>query len=138
MGIVESARALLARWRFGRFLVVGAGNTLFGYSVFAILFLLTRQHQLAIVVATIVGAVFNFFTTGRLVFKNRDAWAIVPFLTGYGVALGCNVLLLEGLVRLGVDALLAQAVSLPLVVITSYLINARLVFRRSLPADGTG
>jgi putative flippase GtrA len=119
----------LKEWRFGRFLVVGALNTGFGYAIFALLYVATSSHRFALVTATIAGVVFNFFTTGRLVFASRNARRFVPFVAGYVIALGINFVLLEILLRLGIDPLLGQIISLPIVVLATYAINARLVFR---------
>lgn len=125
-----NARLLaLKEWRFGRFLVVGAINTGFGYAVFALLYLATSSHRSALVVATIAGVVFNFFTTGRIVFASRSGRRFVPFVAGYAISLALNFVLLELLLRLGIDPLLGQVIALPIVVLATYGINARLVFR---------
>ena|SRR5437868_4446199 len=124
--------ALLAgeRRRMLTFLIVGMLNTAVGYTLFALLFLATQSHRVAVVFAFIGGIVFNFFSTGRLVFKSRRLGALIPFILGYLVILALNLALLEVLVRLGVNALVAQAISLPPLVVASYLINSRVVFRQ--------
>jgi len=111
------------------FLLVGLLNTIVGYGLFAILYLVSGLHQAALIVATICGVIFNYFSTGRLVFGSRDLKAFYPFVTGYAVVLGINVVLLELLVWFRIEPLLAQAVCLPLVVVSAYLINSRLVFK---------
>lgn len=116
--------------RFVRFLIVGGINTAFGYGVFAVAYAIANSHHLAIVIATAVGVAFNFFTTGRVVFGNRSAGAALPFVLGYGMVLIFNLLLADLLIAAGLGALPAQAVALPFVVVASYFINARLVFRR--------
>ena len=115
--------------RFLRFLAVGALNTLFGYSAFALLFVVMQRRNEALTAATVLGVLFNFFTTGRLVFDNRSWRTLLPFGLSYAVALAFNMILLNLLVALGLGTLVAQAVSLPPVVMVSYLINAHLVFR---------
>ena len=120
------------RRRMLTFLAVGVINTVVGYGLFAALFLTTQSYRVAAVVAYVLGTLFNFFSTGRLVFKSSRASALLPFIAGYLVILGANLLLLELLVGLGMNALIAQAVSLPLLVVASYLINSRLVFRQQL------
>jgi putative flippase GtrA len=71
---------------------------------------------------------FNFFTTGRIVFDNRRLSVMLPFIMAYGVSMLLNIALVEMLLLLGIGALVAQALSLPFVVVATYLINARLVF----------
>jgi putative flippase GtrA len=120
--------------RFVRFLAVGVLNTAFGYSVFAAFYLLSGgMHRTAITVATMIGVAFNYFTTGRLVFANRGLSALIPFVAGYAVVLVLNILAVDLLMGAGLNALTAQLVCLPAVVLCSYLINDRLVFsgRRS-------
>ena len=114
---------------------MGILNTIFGYSAFAGLFILTNQRNGSLIVATILGILFNFFTTGRIVFGNKTWRTLLPFILAYGVALGLNLMALSVLVRLGVATLIAQAISLPLVVVVSYLINARFVFRARPPRN---
>lgn len=115
--------------RLIRYLLVGVLNTAFGYGIFAILYLTTGQHRVAVVVATILGVLFNFFTTGRMVFENRDARMLLPFVLGYVFTLGLNIIVLEALIHFGLNALAAQAVTLPLIVAVGYMINSRVVFR---------
>lgn len=126
--------ALLIRWvlaqRPFRFLLVGGLNTLFGYGLFTAFYLTSHMRQSSLVAATVFGVLFNFFTTGRLVFANRGFKTMVPFFLGYGMVLLVNMALLEVLVRAGVATLVAQAITLPLVVALSYLINRYAVFAR--------
>ncbi|MEH2568885.1 GtrA family protein [Bradyrhizobium sp. AZCC 2289] len=121
------------RWpsrRFVRFLIVGGFNTAFGFAVFAVIYAIANSHRIAIVIGTVVGIAFNFFTTGSVVFGNWSAGAALPFVLGYGAVLILNLLLADLLIGSGLGALPAQAVALPFVVVASYFINARLVFRR--------
>jgi putative flippase GtrA len=118
-----------------RFVLVGGLNTVFGYGVFATVYLLTHHRLGALVTATVLGVTFNYFTTGRLVFasKGGGARAIVPFVLLYGVLLLVNAPLLEGLVRIGLPTLVAQALVIPFMAALSYLINRYWVFR---PREG--
>jgi putative flippase GtrA len=128
-GLMAARAAAAGRERFLRFLVVGAVNTLFGYAMFALLYLATGMHNAAVVGATALGIVFNFFTTGRIVFGNRSWRAFLPFVAAYGIALGLNLVALNLLLLAGVPPLVGQAISLPVVVVSAYLLNAHLVFR---------
>jgi putative flippase GtrA len=116
--------------QFLKFIVVGVGNTVFGYGVFAIIWFLTGSYRVAIVIATIIGTLFNFFTTGRLVFANRSMTALAPFVLVYAVTCGFNILLVDLMVWAGLNPLIAQLISIPPVVLAAYLLNARLVFRK--------
>ena len=115
--------------QFVRFVLVGGLNTLVGYSLFAVLFLLSDDHRLALLVATVLGVLFNFVTTGRLVFGNRR-WGRLPLFVGlYALTFALNLGALELLVAAGVAPLLGQLLVLPAVVVLSFLGNRLVVFR---------
>ena len=59
---------IVKKHRFVRFLLVDVINTLFGYFSFATLIIIGLDYKLAALLATIQGVLFNFQTTGRLVF----------------------------------------------------------------------
>jgi putative flippase GtrA len=126
---VAKARLAGPEGRFIRFLAVGALNTAFGYLVFAVAYLTIGSHRAALVIATVIGVLFNFVTTGRIVFGSRDPRRLLPFVASYVVSLGLNFVLLELLVRVGAPPLVGQIIALPMVVVTTYVICAKLVFR---------
>jgi putative flippase GtrA len=114
--------------QFFRFLAVGAGNTAFGYGVYLICLIIGISYQVAAVIATVLGIVFNFFTTGTIVFRNAALGKIFGFFAVYGVTLAVNLVLLTMLVEAGVSKAFGQALVLPVVVIMSFLLNKFLVF----------
>jgi putative flippase GtrA len=128
--ILKVPRAALVR--LARFVAAGILNTAFGYSVFAAVYLVTGMHRAAIVVATMIGVVFNYFTIGRFVFAHRTLSAILPFTLGYGIILILNVIAVDLLMGAGLNALFAQLVCLPPLAILSYVVNDRLIFGRRL------
>lgn len=117
--------------KFIGFVLVGIVNTAFGYGMFAALYAVTGLHRLAIVLATIAGVVFNFFTTGRLVFRNTALRRLVPFALGYCVVLVVNIVLVDAANSIGISPFLGQALSLPVTVCLAFVINDRLVFERA-------
>ncbi|MGI6856921.1 GtrA family protein [Mesorhizobium sp. 1B3] len=119
----------LYKHRFSKFILVGLFNTAFGYSVFSFIYVISLNYNIALFLSTVIGTIFNFFTTGRIVFSNRSWRALPPFFLSYCAALALNFVVLNSLVYAGVTPLLAQAAALPVIVITSYMINARYVFR---------
>ena len=114
--------------RFVRFFVVGLLNTLFGYSVFAMLVFSGVAYAIALFVATCIGAFFNFVTTGRLVFRNRDGSLLPRFIAAYMLVYVFNLGMLAVMVARGVDTYLAGAISTLCSVLVSYGLNSRLVF----------
>ena len=59
---------LIKKHKFAKFLLVGVLNTLFGYFLYGSLILIGLDYKYAVLLATIIGVLFNFQTTGRLVF----------------------------------------------------------------------
>ena len=125
---IDRLRALWGS-TFLRFLVVGALNTAFGYSVYAALILLGLERFAAVLIGTVLGVLFNFKTTGRIVFRSHDNRLLLRFVLVYVVQYAFNVGLLELLCRgAGFGSLVGQAISLPLVVVLTYELNRRFVF----------
>jgi len=59
---------LIKKHEFARFVLVGVLNTLFSYFLYGSLILIGLNYKYAVLLATILGVLFNFQTTGRLVF----------------------------------------------------------------------
>lgn len=113
-----------------RFLMAGVLNTAFGYTLYLIGLLVGLVPEVALGLATLVGAFFNYFTTARYVF-NHTAMNLMPrFIAAYAVIFGLNALALRGLILLGLNAALAQGLLLPVAAATSYLIFKFVVFRK--------
>ena len=115
---------------FFRFLVVGFGNTIAGYAVYIVGLWSGLSYPMALTVATVLGACFNFFTTGQIVFNNDKLQRIFAFLGVYVLIYAFNLALLAGFVHVGMAKGLAQGASLPFVVVLSYFMN-REVFGRA-------
>ena len=124
----RAVTALLRASSFARFLAVGVLNTAFGYAVFYGALAASRNSLLALVVSTIVGVLFNFFSIGSLVFASTDPRRLMRFFGVYGVVFVVDALALRLLEALGVGSALAQAMLLPGLAILSYLLNKNLVF----------
>lgn len=124
---LRQAKLLLTQ-RPVRFVMVGGLNTAFGYTIFASLVLLGFSSALALFIATLCGMIFNFLTTGRLVFANRD-WRLFPrFIATYVIVYAFNLTLLRLIEEAGVWTLAAQAVCLLPTVVLSFLILRSFVF----------
>jgi putative flippase GtrA len=115
--------------RFLRFIVVGLFNTAFGYAVFAALLYLGLSSSVALLLATIVGVIFNFFTTGRIVFNSRERRLLPRFVFAYVVTFSANLVMLKTLESYAVPPLGAQALCLPPTVLLSFYILRKFVFR---------
>ena len=83
--------AIVKKHRFARFLLVGALNTLFGYFLYGSLILIGLNYKYAVLLATIIGVLFNFQTTGRLVFGSKNNKLIFRFVLVYVATFLLNV-----------------------------------------------
>ena len=129
MSALGAVAAKLHDRRFVRFLVVGALNTLFGYGVFSLLVLTGLGAGLSLFVATVLGVLFNYVTTGRLVFAARGLGRLPWFVAVYGLTFLINLWSLKGLASAGFSPFLAQALLLPFVTILAFVLNKTFVFR---------
>ncbi len=118
--------------RAAKFLLVGGLNTAFGYSVFVGAHLLSQNSALAAVVSTIVGVVFNFLTTGKLVFGGAHRRQFLRFSLVYSVQVCLNIAVLALAERAGVHAMLAQIFILPCLAVGTYFALRNFVFDRPL------
>ena len=57
---------------FIRFIFIGVINTIFGYGIYLIFLFAGLNFALAVLLSTILGVIFNFFTTGRFVFNSTN------------------------------------------------------------------
>lgn len=115
--------------RFIAFVVAGGVNTMFGYGLFGILVTMGMGAHPALILAGILGVLFNFLTTA-LVFGNFDLGRLPRFLAAYSAMLALNILLLDAVMRLGVGPLVGQALILPVFTL-SFFVMRRFVFAAS-------
>ena len=118
----------LAGVRFLRFLVVGGFNTAIGYALFCVALAIFPTTFIALCVSTLLAILFNFFSTGTLVFGSRDPRRIVRFYGVYGIVFVYNAVGLAILERLGLAPQIGALILLPGAVVMSYVLNRQLVF----------
>jgi len=85
------ATKIKSKKQFIAFLIVGSINTIFGYGLFWVFVTLGLHYSLAILIGSILGVVFNFKTTGSIVFKNKDNSLIAKYLIVYAIQYIFNV-----------------------------------------------
>ena len=114
---------------FYRFLMVGAVNTVFGYLLYAALLFLGLHYAFAAACATVGGVLFNYMTTGRIVFRHRGENRLPGFVAVYVLLYFINVAALWGFDTFQVDLYLAGAVLILPLAILGFLLNRYLVFK---------
>ena len=115
--------------RFARFILVGVINTVFGYGCFALFLYGGLHYAVALLLATVLGVLFNFKTTGTLVFGSRNNRLIVRFVLAYACIYAVHVAALRGLAGLGLTTYAAAAVLLLPIAVLAFIINKSFVFR---------
>lgn len=126
--IQELVHSAHLRPQFVRFLLVGVLNTIVGQGIFVGLVLLGLNHLIALLIATILGVLFNFQTIGNLVFRNGNSRLLVRFVLCYAFAYAINALALSGLVHSGLTPIIGQALLVLPVAIMVFFISRRYVF----------
>jgi putative flippase GtrA len=114
--------------RLYRFFAVAALNMAFGYSAFAFLLYLGLHYSAAALFGTFLGVLFNFQTTGRLVFRSRDASRIWRFIGVYVAVYLLNVLFLYVFHLFGVSSYIGGAILLVPMGLVAFTLQKRFVF----------
>jgi len=114
--------------QFIKFLFVGGLNTAFGYCIFALFLFIGLHYSLAAFLGTICGILFNFKTTGSLVFKNKNNALIFRFFGVYGVVLILNVIGLKFFSIFSINSYIGGALLILPMAVVSFFLNKRFVF----------
>jgi putative flippase GtrA len=80
---------------FLRFGVAGVANTAFGFGAYSALVLLGIPVSVSLLVATVIGILFNFLTFGAFAFRQLDLRRLPRFLLAYTVVYLVNLALLD-------------------------------------------
>ncbi|MCA2655352.1 MAG: GtrA family protein [Microcystis sp. M015S2] len=126
---------LIKKYKFVRFLLVGALNTLFSYFLYGSLILIGLNYKYAVLLATILGVLFNFQTTGRLVFGSKNNKLMFRFVLVYVVTFLLNVeaLRIVDAIDIGIEQktkmLIAGAILVFPLAVISFILMKLFVFR---------
>lgn len=114
-----------------KFLSAGVLNTVFGYSVYALLLFIKTPYLIALLVATVAGVVFNYFSLCRIVFHGVGSWFVFgKFLVGYALIYGANAILLGILTRdFHINPYIGQVICIPMSVLLSWLLMNYWVYK---------
>lgn len=114
--------------QFLKFLFVGLLNTLFGYALFALFTWMGLAYPVAIGLATLAGIVFNFQSTGRLVFGGAPLSRLTRFIGVYAVVYGMNLAGVALFLHLGLNIYAANALVLLPLALVAYFLQHKFVF----------
>ena len=114
--------------QFIRYLFVGLGNTIFGYTVFALMVFCGAHYTVALLIATVAGVFFNFKTFGVFVFDKSDWHLISKFIAIYVLLYGVNVSCVFVLMMYIHNVYMANALVLVFVAGLGYKLNRSFVY----------
>lgn len=113
-----------------KFIVIGVINTLFGYSIYALMIYVGLSYDVALIISTVCGVIFNFHSIGKLVFNNFKYALFFKFVLVYVLVYFINLLLIKLFLLLGANAYLGGALAVIPSAAASFLLNKYLVFNR--------
>ena len=114
-----------------RYLLVGMVNTVFGYSMFALLAYLGVHYTVAVFFSTVIGVFFSFKTFGRFVFMQSDWRLIWRFISVYGFLYSVNVGCIFVLMMYIDNVYAANALTLVFIAGLGFVLNRSFVYANS-------
>ncbi|GHU00575.1 hypothetical protein FACS1894154_09820 [Betaproteobacteria bacterium] len=115
---------------FLRFLIAGAFNTLFGWTVYSFAIFFGARPWLALIIGLTAGIAFNFISLSTFVFRNMVLKRLPLFVLSYGFIYTINLICLE-VIQFWIDSpIWGQLVLSPPISILSYLVLSRTVFKQ--------
>lgn len=116
--------------KFFKFLFVGALNTLFSYTLYAIFVTIGLVANVALFFQYILGVLWNFKTTGSIVFKNNNNRLLFKFVISYVFTFILNSIFLK-LLTFVLNDYISQAILVLPMAIISFLIFKFWVFKNT-------
>lgn len=115
-----------------RFVGTGVLNTVFGYVVYAALILLGLPYLTALLVATVLGVIFNYFSFGRMVFDGHmNGRVFGKFLLAYALIYAVNAGLLHMFtVSWAMGPYLGQLCCIPFSVLLGWMLMNHWVYKK--------
>lgn len=115
--------------KFVKYLFVGFMNTVFSYIIYAIIVTITGRATLSLGISYVICVLFNFQTTGRIVFQNKDNSLLIKFILCYLTTFFINRYALDTMVNtIGMDKYLSQALLVFPIAMISFLLLKFFVF----------
>ena len=112
-----------------KFVVVGGLNTLVGYFLFALFIFIGMSYPLALFLATTLGVLFNFKTTGKIVFDNSTDDTFFRFVAVYIFIYLFNMLVIKLICLVTPNLYLAGFIALIPTATIAFILNKLVVFK---------
>lgn len=114
--------------KFFKFLFVGFLNTAFSYFLYALFVTIGLIANVALFFQYIIGVLWNFKTTGTIVFQNKNNKLIFKFIASYIFTFIINSLFLK-LLTIFINPYLAQAILILPIALLSFVLLKKWVFK---------
>lgn len=115
---------------FIKFLLVGLVNAAFGYGVYLTFLYFGFNFAASAFISTVLGIIFNFFTTGRLVFESKKNSLFFKFFLMYGVIYLVTLAGLTVLNRIGISYEVGGAVMIIPNALLAFFLNKNFIFKK--------
>ncbi|WP_059119621.1 GtrA family protein [Vibrio sp. MEBiC08052] len=120
---------IIFQFEFIKYLFIGLVNTIFGYSVYSIFIYIGLDYSIALMMATVIGVIFNYNTYRQILFNKKSKKTIfIKFLSSYIIVYFVNLILLDHL-NLLFNEYISQIICIPPVVIFNWVIFKYWVFK---------
>ena len=130
MRILDDARLIISD-KFKKFLIVGVINTIFGYSLYALFLFLGFHYNIAVLLSTILGILFNFKTIGKFVFNKSSNRFFLKFVSSYVIIYFLNITLLSIFDYFKFNMYFAGFVAIIFLAFISFYLNKKFVFNHN-------
>jgi putative flippase GtrA len=127
------AKIMSSKQQIFIYILVGILNTIFGYCCYAGFLFLGLPYPLALLCSSILGVLFNFKTTGKIVFKNSNNFLIFKFISVYIFLYFFNITLISLLKFIAADLYIAGLIVIFPSAILGFILNKQLVFKTAKP-----
>ncbi|WP_416385437.1 GtrA family protein [Sulfurimonas sp.] len=114
------------------FILVGIMNTIFYYSIYVLFLYIGLEYSISVLLATILGVLFNFKTFGKYVFKDDDNKLIFRFISVYIVLYIVNITIINIFNYYIQNYYISGFLAIFPTVTLSFILNKKIVFTRSL------
>ena len=129
--VILSVVNVLVSQQFLKFVAVGVLNTVWGYGIYALFIFINMHYAFASLLSMILGIIFNYFSSGRLVFCGAFQGAFVRYLLMYGGIYFWSIVWLYFLQRMGLNAYYSGAIMLVPNACISFILQRYYVFRNN-------
>ena len=112
----------------GRFVVVGIVNTAFSYGAYCFFLFLGAPYAIASLFALVLGIIWSFVTSGRLVFRQSLHGRFWRYVVVWALIYFVYIALIWVCTQFGLNAYLGGALAIMVTAPTAFMLQKALVF----------